>query len=447
MSNIPSGAFCSFCLFRAFAEDYAGSLRMWAHLVSVIVFTACTFFYTQQLYVVFSKMNDLLQRNENHQNKTVMVTNIPHEYRSEIELTRFLTEIYGSKVVKVQIIPRVEKLDKLWKLWNKYQKNLQQCEQRLIESPRQQRPAHRLKLFGYAGDRVDSIEYYMEKLRLVKSEIEETKRFEYQRTRTAFVTFDSIRTAMQCSQTLHYNDPRTMVFDLAPAPNDLNWKVLLRKKHVWWFRSVLIWILVGCLFLFWSAPISYIASLDVMGELSRLDGSLRFLKNFQGVFSSLILVIFYGVLPYLLGWLLDLQGFNLHSERDRAITRIYWLFLFLNFFLVSVSQDILDSLNFDSFLEFALALGSNMPSQVYFFLNYLILQGMAIYPFFWLLRFDEFVWVKLKYLFAKTQLDRSKAELQPMQFNYPLLFSRFVFISLCLSVCANFCFFSAKSSL
>jgi len=107
--------------------------------------------------------------------------------------------------------------------------------------------------------------------------------------------------------------------------------------------------------------------------------------------------------------------------------RLYWLFLLINVFLLSaVAVSVFDILS--KFVDHPQAvitlLATSLPKQATYFTNYMVLQGYAGYPLFWLLRVDELLICKLRHiLVTKSKLEYREAE-EPVPFFYALLYGR-----------------------
>jgi hypothetical protein len=158
---------------------------------------------------------------------------------------------------------------------------------------------------------------------------------------------------------------------LSPAVTDIDWAWFARSNFEKYARQVSVYVLMVGLFICWSIPVTGISAfanlgkmflatltekLDKLGAYPILHPLVEFVQSVdvlkgivQGFLPSLalswfILILPYiikskyliGILPHFVTVILSLHKYLLHSQYDRALLRVFWLFLTLNVFLVSV---------------------------------------------------------------------------------------------------------------
>jgi hypothetical protein len=116
------------------------------------------------------------------------------------------------------------------------------------------RPKHRmwygpLKL---RYKKIDSIDYYEEKLRLTDEKIVAARQKDYATSGLAFVTMESTAACQIAVQAILDPNPMQMAATLAPAPADVVWKNTYISRSSRVYRSWTITAVIGFLTVFWS---------------------------------------------------------------------------------------------------------------------------------------------------------------------------------------------------
>ena len=168
-------------------------------------------------------------------------------------------------------------------------------------------------------------------------------------------------------------------------------------------------------------PVSLFASLASMGNLENAISSLSSLRSsspflysiLQGFVSTLGLLIFNIFLPYIL-LLLERNSCNqTFSSIDRNVFRKYFLFQIFNFFLftiVSLSFLELFAATLTDLASASSLFVSSVTSASAYFSEYILLHGIALYPFLLCRPWPLFRWVFLKTFFSTTQKDSTRAQ-------------------------------------
>eukprot|EP01116_Phalansterium_solitarium_P018294 TRINITY_DN4803_c0_g1_i3.p1 TRINITY_DN4803_c0_g1~~TRINITY_DN4803_c0_g1_i3.p1 ORF type:complete len:396 (-),score=170.87 TRINITY_DN4803_c0_g1_i3:263-1450(-) len=135
------------------------------------------------------------------------------------------------------------------------------------------------------------------------------------------------------------------------------------------------------------------------------------------------------LLPYILRGILRHRGFHLHTLIDSFLTTCYWLFLVLNVFLVTtISGSVYSQLpRLSTYIEspttVVMLLATSLPAQASFFMNYIVVQTLIMYPLLFS-RLSDFVFCRLnQWLLCKTRFDRRLAQ-APDPFDFTLFYAR-----------------------
>lgn len=210
---------------------------LWAYLVFTYVYTALlSYFLLKQSSIVSKRRQEYLGHQSSVADRTIKITGIPHDLRTEQRLQDFIEKLRIGDVSAVTICRDWREIDELAekraatlrKLEEAYVVNEGQRVERDLQTlpvvqptPDQvERPASaissesqplinghgrkqlrrrpRIKTgpWGLLGKEVDAIEYYTAKLQHLDQTILEARKKEYTATPMAFVTFDKVSGAV-----------------------------------------------------------------------------------------------------------------------------------------------------------------------------------------------------------------------------------------------------------
>ncbi|CAG8434972.1 7713_t:CDS:10 [Ambispora gerdemannii] len=375
--------------------------------------------------------------------RTVMVTVLPKELQSDRELAEFY-ESLGVGSVESAVVCRhvrklkhaierrthyLEKLEKAYVDWlgnpctdpnYDEDKMLEEIEGalpsvpsdredgRLLESGdvlskiQNPRPTFRDGLFHIFGKKVDKIEYYTRKLQYYDNLVEQGRHGRYLPTSVGFVTFEDFSSAQLAAQTLIHPEPSHCNTTLAPEPRDVYWENINFRERELVVRNVIVNIILIFLVFFWSGPISVFASLLSLDTLKKVFPWLADLADKNEILKGLI----QGSLPTLA------VSF---SQKDKAFK----------------PEAISSYLHYRNILtdptKIAKVLATTLPTVSPFFVNFVILEGIGLYPL-QLLQFGDVVSTLTKRLFiAKTPREYAEASTPPF-LNYGIAYPRAVLI-------------------
>ena len=191
--------------------------------------------------------------------------------------------------------------------------------------------------------KVDAIDYYEEKLRKVDEKIKAARKKEYKPTALAFVTMDSIPACQMAVQALIDPRPMQLLASLAPAPSDIVWPNTYLSRSSRMVRSWSISTFVTILSIIWLIPIAPFASLlnlcsikKVWPELGDFLGRHEISKALvQTGLPTLVVSLLNIAVPYLYDWLSNMQGMISQSEVELSVISKNFFFHVLQRFLRS----------------------------------------------------------------------------------------------------------------
>jgi hypothetical protein len=450
---------------------------LWSYLVFTYAFTALAlYFIVSETNKIIRVRQDYLGSQSTITDRTIRLSGIPPDLRSVEKISEIIEKLQIGKVDSVTLCRDWKEIDNLmderayilrnieaaWAahLGNKdEQRNVEpshlseagplneeddedangQEHDHLIGGPNNHvtnyekpRPTKRI-WYGFLklqNRKVDAIDYYEEKLRKVDEKIKAARKKEYKPTALAFVTMDSIPACQMAVQALIDPRPMQLLASLAPAPSDIVWPNTYLPRSSRMIRSWFISTFVTILSIIWLIPIAPFASLlnlcsvrKVWPELGDFLGRHEITKALvQTGLPTLVVSLLNFAVPYLYDYLSNMQGMISQSEVELSVISKNFFFTFFNVFFVVTAfgtatnlwGQIQDSLT--DTRKLPLMLASSVEKLGLFYTNFILLQGIGLFP----LRLLEFGSVSLYPLYKMTaKTPRDYAELvQPPIFKY-----------------------------
>lgn len=290
------------------------------------------------------------------------------------------------------ILFNVSQVTKIWVKLEGYKKKLARAEaiyeqSKTTGSPEGKRPMNKTGFLGLVGKKVDSIEYYNEKINelIPKLEAEQKVTLREKQQASALVFFTSRVTAAAAGQSLHDQMVDSWTVIDAPEPRQIIWKNLLIKFYSREIRQYVVYIIVALTILFYMIPIGLISAVTTLKNLVKY---LSFLKPIveivaiktvlEAYLPQLALIIFLALLPKLLLYLSKAEGIPSQSHAVRAASGKYFYFTILNVFIgVTVGATLFDTfktIEEDQPKEIVSILAKSLPSNATFFLTFVALK-------------------------------------------------------------------------
>ncbi|KAI5952736.1 hypothetical protein KGF54_003603 [Candida jiufengensis] len=294
----------------------------------------------------------------------------------------------------------------------------------LAESNIMTRPKFRKGWFGLFGPKIDAINFFTEKLKIVDTQIEKSRRKEYAPTSTAFLTIKSVAQAQMLAQAVLDPKVNHLITSLAPAPHDIRWDNLCLTRQERNSRIFIVTLLIGLISILLVFPVRYIASFLNTKSISKIWPSLgEAIKNHKwaktlitGLLPTYLFTILNIIIPFFYVWISKKQGFSSHSDEELSSIAKNFFYIFVNLFLVFTT---FGTASLSDTTKIAYDLAQSLRDLSLFYVDFIILQGLAIFPFKLLLlgNLIKFSW---KSLFScKTPRDYLKLY-KPPDFNFGL---------------------------
>ncbi|XP_078675138.1 osmosensitive cation channel TMEM63C-like isoform X2 [Branchiostoma floridae x Branchiostoma belcheri] len=394
---------------------------LWLHTVFSILYLIAIVLFMRHF------TTNLQYREEEHVTRTLFIRNMPIGLTDRELIKKHFMEAYPDAVVTdVQFTYNITKLMKL----DKKRLAAQQAKiqtQRINERTGKPLTIKPMLCGKFCPTRcgvveVDALEYYTQEEERLTAECEQEKKRSFQEDLgMAFVTFNSDKVAARIVgdyrtflkgppaassvstqvQSMHWT------VDFAPAPDDVNWENLSISGVSWWFRVIIINIILLVFLFFLTTPAIILNTLDQWNYKKLFDGLHSPLIS--QTLPTLLLWTLTAVLPVLVYRTSLLEGHWTKSGFNHSVMRKTFVFLlFMTLILPSLG---LTSLK--AFVEFALTPEGQqtkwacifLPDNGAFFVNYVITSGF-IGTSLELIRFPELILYAWWLLLTRTEAEK-----------------------------------------
>ncbi|CVL09030.1 related to PHM7-similarity to A.thaliana hyp1 protein [Fusarium mangiferae] len=269
------------------------------------------------------------------------------------------------------------------------------------------RPTHRIPRFGWDwlpgvvtfGRKEDTIYWCRRKLEKLNSEIKcaQDSPGKCSIGNSAFIQFHSQLAAhMACQSEVHHQPEHMTPKVIGFCPEEIIWNNVALKNGEEWIRAILTYSIVFTMISLWSIPVAWTGALSQVDQLIQHYDWLTFLEKTEilrssvsaiaGILPTAILAILLYILPSLLEVLAEFKGVKTLSLRDEFVQQFYFVFLFIQLFLVvsiasffttsirELAANVGDIQRVSDLLDI---LARNLPKASNYFFSYMILQSLS----------------------------------------------------------------------
>lgn len=453
---------------------------LWAYLVFTYFFTLLTIHMTdKQTFKIIRIRQDYLGTQSTITDRTFKLSGIPVELRSEDKIKELVEKLEIGNVESVSLCRNWKELDeliatrasilsKLEETWSVYlgQKAANGIDDghrhivgtdapsanhdhavvdeengeatgmlngsgahHWIDRPR---PQTRIwyGLMRVQFKRTDAIDYYEEKLRRIDEQIKVARKKEYPAVDQAFVTMDSIAACQMATQAVIDPRPGQLLTKQAPAPSDVVWRNTYVTRNSRRLRAWTITVFISVLSVVWLIPVAAFAGLLSLCTIGKVFPDLADFLNDHLIMKALVqtglptavVSLLNVAVPFFYDYLSNNQGMISQGDVELSIVSKNFFFTFFNIFLVftvfGAATQIWTVLK-DSFRDttyIARQLAQQIQNLNVFYLNFIMLQGVGLFPF-RLLEFGAVSLYPINRLGAKTPRDFANI-VSPPVFSY-----------------------------
>ncbi|KAF2206019.1 DUF221-domain-containing protein [Delitschia confertaspora ATCC 74209] len=364
---------------------------LWMYLVFAYLFTGLA------MYLIISETRKIIEVRQQYlgsqttiTDRTIRLSGIPPEFRSEEKIKEFIEELGIGKVESVTLCKNWKELDnriaqrsvvmrKLEESWTVYlgQRRVERSLETLpvVQPPppgpnivieNESESSHLLggsdrdpdHIIPYSQPRpmakvwygrfkmryqnIDAINYYEEKLHRLDDQIRELRNKDFEAVPLAFVTLDSVGSAQMAIQAVLDASPLQLLANSCPAPSDVVWSNTYISRSKRMMRSWGITGIIGVLTVFWTVLLVPIAGVlntcsihEVWPAFADLLDSHEVLQSLVNTQLPTLAVSLLNVaVPYLYDWLSNLQGMISQGDVELSVISKNFFFTFFNFFIV-----------------------------------------------------------------------------------------------------------------
>lgn len=332
---------------------------VWAVVVCVYAFDIIVCYFLWRNYKAVTRLRrayfDSSEYQRSLHSRTLLLTDIPKEYRSDDGILKITDEVKGTdNVPRAAIARNVKDLPDLVEEHEETVRKLEGYLAKYFKNPDKLpptrptcKPSKNDKSYS-KGQKVDAFEYLSARIRELEHQIKEVRESVDKRNALpfGFASFEKISDAHSVAYIARKRGPHNTDIRLAPRPHDLVWKnlKLLRKDRKWNNFINNLWI--ALLTFLWVGPNIFIAIF--LADLTNLAALWpSFATSFrehaqwwgivQGVAAPAITTLFYYFLPAIFRKLCINAGDVSKTGREKHVThKLYTFFVFNNLVLFSL---------------------------------------------------------------------------------------------------------------
>ncbi|KAL6282697.1 hypothetical protein ACE6H2_013626 [Prunus campanulata] len=328
------------------------SPRLWAFLIGVYWVSFVTYFLLWKAYKHVSALraNALMSPQVKPEQFAILVRDIPAAPAGQLrkeQVDSYFKTVYPDTFYRSLVVTNNKEVNKIWEELEKYKKKLARAESIYAASKNTgnaegKRPTNKTGFLGLCGNKVDSIDYYTEKINelIPKLETEQKATLREKQENAALVFFTNRVTAASAAQTLHAQIVDTWTVTDAPEPRQVLWPNLKIKYFQRQVRQYVVYIVVTLTVVFYMIPITFISAFTTLDNLKKFLPFLKPVVNqaaiktvLEAYLPQIALIIFLALLPKFLFFLSKAEGIPSQSHAIRAASGKYFYFTIFNVFL------------------------------------------------------------------------------------------------------------------
>lgn len=337
--------------------------------------------------------------------RTILITDLPERLLSETELKETFHSISNvwyarnykelSDLVKerTKLSNKYEgALNKVVKKSFKYKQKLIKKSKPVPEKPEdliEKNPTHRLGKIPFVGEKVQTIDYSLEKLPELNGKISKLQENpnEQDQVGSVFIEFVNQLEAQRAYQYLRTNKEIKGDFSIGVAPEDIIWDNLSLTKTKQHGKRVLANTFLTLMIIFWAIPVAVVGCISNITFLTEKVHFLRFINNcpnvilglITGVLPTVALAVLMSFVPVIIKAIGKIGGFKTYQQLELYCQSWYYGFQVVQSFLVmtlasSASSTVVAIINDPSSAMTLLA--QNLPKASNFYISYFLLQGL-----------------------------------------------------------------------
>ncbi|KAL7243199.1 hypothetical protein ACSBR1_015584 [Camellia fascicularis] len=359
------------------------SSRLWAFVIATywVSFVAYYLLWKAYNHVSDLRAAALMSPKVRAEQFALVVRDMPPPPQGQTrkeQVDSYFQTIYPNTFYRSMVVTNNKAVNTIWEELEGYKKKLACAEAIYAEEKHEGiRPTNKIGFLGLIGKKVDSIEYYSEKINelIPKLEAEQKATLREKQQPSALVFFFSRATAASAAQSLHALMVDTWTVMDASEPRQLIWTNLPTKFYERQIRQSVVYVIVALTIIFYMIPIGLISAFTTLTNLQKL-------LPFGSIPTTYCPYHIFGFAAKFLLFLSKVEGIPSQSHVERAASGKYFYFTVFNVFLgVTVGGTLFDSLKtIEKNPNFIVSLlAESLPSNATFFLTYVALRFFVSY--------------------------------------------------------------------
>ncbi|KAI8354118.1 hypothetical protein EDC96DRAFT_554294 [Choanephora cucurbitarum] len=398
-------------------------VRTWAHCLLACILSGLVWYYTFRETRIYINLRRKYLISPDYANsvaaRTVFVPSIPANINNIKDLEKIFNRFPGG-VRRIWLNRKMDDLPDLvqerqqsalgleaaitkailatYKYRMKAEKKNRVMEEGLTDSdiPQDVRPQHRdsslpipLPCFG---QKVDSIEFYHQKIKELNKTIEKKQNegIRLEQANSAFIEFNEQVAAHMAAQSLLHKSPMNMAPRyIQVAPSDIIWQNTNIRSHERMIRRFLSFAATTAIIIFWAAPVVFVQAVANIETLSKAIPFLEGINNLgptavgiiQGILPAVALSILIALVPIIFTILSTQEGIPQRSFVELSLLHKFFFFQLIDVVLIStVSAGVMTMAEQLADLAqnpFGIIniLSVNLPKASTFFITFVMLQA------------------------------------------------------------------------
>ncbi|KAI8092423.1 uncharacterized protein B0P05DRAFT_568565 [Gilbertella persicaria] len=448
----------------------------WCHAVGTWLFSVVIYVFLWRFYMNYVKLRkDYFESDEYQKSmhaRTLMIFNVPPSMRNDKALADWVNGM-GLKYPAQQICIGTQNAE-LGKYVEEHEEAVRKLEITLSNHLKdgqvvQNKKRPLVRIGGFlgccGGTKVDAINYYSEKVQELQEKTTKARAeiFSSKKTNYGWISYEKVEWAHANAKYLAsaaspllslpklLTDGPMPTIELAPQPKDIIWSNLAMNEHVRRTKRLVVTTIFYGFVFFWFIPSSFLsASSNVKGFLRLFPNSTKFMKahpTFVSLLSSwftpIVMAIFFFILPKILRFMSQQQGYMTGTSLDRQVLAKLFVFFIVNNLLVFTISSTLMSLYAE--IQQAAKNGQNLNAHDFFYtitsnltqvaknlsdvstywVNYVSLKGLGVIVD--LAQVVVLITVTLRKFFTQPSPRQLQEFTRPSPFDYPLFYNVLLF--------------------
>ncbi|KAL7317681.1 hypothetical protein PS15m_004002 [Mucor circinelloides] len=447
----------------------------WCHAAGTWLYSLIIYIFLWRFYASYVQFRQQYFESDEYQKsmhaRSLMVFNVPPSMRSDEALSKWVDSL-GLKYPAQQVCIGTQNTE-LAKYVEEHEEAVRKLEiilsnhlkdGQVIEGKK--RPLERIGgYFGCCGGvKVDAINYYSEKVQELQEKITEARSriSTSKKTNYGWISYDKVSWAHANAKFLASSasplkslpkriEGATPSIELAPQPKDIIWSNLSLNEHVKRTKRLIVTCIFYGFVFFWFIPSSFLsASSNVKDFLRLFPGSTQFMKEHKTFvsllsswFTPIVMAIFFFILPKILRFMSQQQGYMTGTSLDRQVLAKLFIFFIINNLLVFTVSSTLIAVYAE--IQKAVENGTTLTAEQFFstmsgnltqvaknlsdvstyWVNYVSLKGLGVIVD--LAQVVVLLTVTLRKLFTRPSPRQLQEFTRPTAFDYPLFYNVLLF--------------------